>query len=73
VDSHQHRRMLFAREQKWIAEYVPTPPQLRAVDLIRGTRYAVVMHHNEGCWIHAGWRCTCRPHTRFFAEPVTQN
>jgi hypothetical protein len=67
-DSWERRRRLLTRERKWLAAFVPTPPALQGADLKRGLRYFVVMDHDEKCWLRrVGWKCTCRPTTRFFA------
>jgi hypothetical protein len=60
-------RVALAKEQRWIAEYVPTPPALRARDLIRGEAYVAVWRHDPGCMIFAGYRCECKPDIKFFA------
>jgi hypothetical protein len=72
-DSWQRRRMLLAKERHWIESYIPRPPEVRAADLIKGNHYAALTEHGEACRLLAGGMCSCRPHTRFFAEPVTRN
>jgi hypothetical protein len=62
------RQRMLALERKWAASYTPTPPEIRAADLVPGTHYAVLMRHTSTCWLRVGWRCTCKPVTRFYAE-----
>jgi hypothetical protein len=66
------RRALLAKERRWIDEYVPSPPALRARDLVQGHSYFAVWRHRPGCMLFAGWRCGCRPDIRFYcAEPTS--
>jgi hypothetical protein len=63
------RRAMLAKERKWVDSLSLSHLQeLRAEDLVKGAH--AVFHHNEGCGLYAGGRCTCKPHIRFFAEPV---
>jgi hypothetical protein len=61
-------------ERRWCKSFdVSNLLELRAADLVKGEAYAVLMQHNEGCWLLAGGRCSCRPRTRFYvAEPLRQ-
>jgi hypothetical protein len=70
MDSHQRRRAKLAREKKWIDSYVHHLPELKANELVRGVAYHAVTYHEEGCWLYRGGRCSCRPHVKFFAEPM---
>jgi hypothetical protein len=63
------RQRLLAQERKWAATYTPTPPEVRAVDLMPDTYYAVLTRHEPRCWLLVGGKCSCRPRTKFFAEP----
>jgi hypothetical protein len=60
-------RAALVKEQRWQATYTPSPPVLRARDLIQGEAYFAVWRHDPGCMIFAGWRCGCRPDIKFFA------
>jgi hypothetical protein len=66
----KQRRAILAREKKWVDDYVSHLPELKPQDLVRGTQYHVVTFHGEGCRLYAGGRCSCRPRTKFYAEPV---
>jgi hypothetical protein len=61
-------RALLAREKRWAAEFVPTPPALRARDLVPGNSYLAVSHHEPWCMIYAWGKCLCgRPNVKFYA------
>jgi hypothetical protein len=66
-------RAALAKEKRWIDEYVPSPPALRARDLIPGEAYFAVWRHRPGCMLFLGWKCLCRrPDIRFYcAEPAS--
>ena len=63
-------RAKLAREKKWCDEYVHHLPELRPDELVKGVGYHVVTYHAEDCRLYAGYRCSCRPDVRFFAEPM---
>jgi hypothetical protein len=60
-------RAALAKERRWLDTFVPTPPALRARDLIRGEAYFAVWRHGPGCMLFAGWQCRCKPDIKFFA------
>jgi hypothetical protein len=60
-------RAALAKERRWLDTFVPTPPALRARDLIRGEAYFAVWRHRPGCMLFAGWQCRCRPDVKFYA------
>jgi hypothetical protein len=53
-----------------VDEYVHHLPELRPDELVKGVGYHVVTYHAEDCRLYAGYRCSCRPDVRFFAEPI---
>jgi hypothetical protein len=71
MDTNQRRRMLLARERRWLNHFTPKPSEVRATDLIRGEAYAMLTYHSEACWLLAGGRCSCRPCTKFYATTNT--
>jgi hypothetical protein len=74
MDSWQRRKVLLAKERKWADSYTPTPPALQGRDLKRGGHYFVLMHHDPKCWLLlAGWKCTCRPTTQFYAACLSSS
>jgi hypothetical protein len=68
----QRRRELLQREKHWVEAFdaMSHLPALRAAELVRGQAYLAVFNHRAGCMLHVGWRCTCRPHIKFYAEPL---
>jgi hypothetical protein len=71
MDTWARRRKRLAAEKAWIESYVSHLPELRADELVRGTKYHVVSIHGEGCAIYSRRaHCTCRPTIRFYAEPT---
>jgi hypothetical protein len=70
MKSRREWRAALQREKEWVDSYVSHLPELQPEDLVRGARYHAVSYHAEDCRLYRGWRCTCRPLVKFYAEPT---